>query len=304
MERRICDADPFALAVDDARARREFWMPLGFYALDWGFFFLDVPRSWTPVQMQRSVEQIEGIARLAALGVRFKIGGVFACGAWFVICYVVWHGWTYYKAARRPMLGVRTGNAPIKIICTTVLAAITVGYTITSSWAWEISVLNAQAGNGWLFGMGYAPPLVIVLVLNGFGFKDLNDDKALIEQRRICGVQVDQELGLDRSTQKPSWWSKMHGDAHFAATSDERLRAFAYEAGGGPATGGNLDQSLELGLLNRSQDLKDEGYEDEHGAGNGQDSFLVHDDDDDGSIDEREHDGGPQVVKSMLDVCD
>ena len=308
MERRICDVDPFALAVDDARARKEFWMPLTFYGLDWGFFFLDVPRSWTPVQMQRSVEQIEGIARPAALGVRFKISGTFALGALFVICYGLYHGWSYYEAVHRPVLGAMagTGKSPIKVVLTISLAAVTGGYTIASSWIWEISVLNAQARNAWLFGMGYAPPLLVVLVLNIFGFKDPNDDKALLEQRRQRRFQVDQELGLDHSTRKPSWWSKMYGDTHVAATSDDRLRAFAYEAGGGPATGRNLEQSLELGLLNRCHELQDQGDRDGDHDGGGRDSSRV--DHEDESIYGSEHEDGsipgralPQLVKSMLE---
>ena len=250
-ERQICDADPFSLPQNDARSRTEFYLPLIFYLFDWLLFFMAIPRSWSAIEKQRSPTQTLTVARPSALDARFKAGAFFAFAAWSVICYSLQHSIKHYvrrtNALVEPTVTIKNGLA--KPLLGISISAVSVGYLVAGTWVWSISPLNATISNGWLFGLGYAPALFIIVIYNIFGHINANDDKALGMQRQRRERDSDRELGIDRMVQKPSWWSKMSGDHHNDLSPEERLRHLTSEIGGGRATMRNIEDALEMKLL-------------------------------------------------------
>src|SRR5271163_287763 len=85
-ERQTYYADTFVPRHNETRAYIKFYLPLLFYALDWLVFFMTIPRSWTPIEMQSSDAQTDSVARPATTDARFKIGALFALLAWAIIC--------------------------------------------------------------------------------------------------------------------------------------------------------------------------------------------------------------------------
>jgi len=266
-ERQICDVDPFSLPQNDIRSRTEFYLPLGFYMFDGLLFFMTVPRSWTAIEKQRSPSQTLTIARPSALDARFKAGAFFALAAWSLICYSLHHSIKHYLRRTKSLIeaAVDINNSLAKPFLGISISAVTVGYLIAGSWVWSISPLNAQVSNGWLFGLGYAPALLIIIIHNVFGEITTNDDKALSIQRQHRGRNIDRELGLDRVVQKPSWWSKMSGDHHTDITAEERLRQLTSEIGGGPATTKKVKEAFEMKLLRNELNAKERRKTDHEG---------------------------------------
>ena len=144
---------------------------------------------------------------------------------------------------------VNTNNGLAKPVLGISISAVNVGYLVAGTWIWSISPLNVSISYGWLFGLGYAPALLIIIIYNIFGHIDANDDKALGMQRQRRERDTDRELGIDRMVQKPSWWSKMSGDHHNDLSPEERLRHLTSEIGGGPATMRKVEDALEMKLL-------------------------------------------------------
>jgi hypothetical protein len=146
---------------------------------------------------------------------------------------------------------------PTKLALVILLALVRVGYTIAAAFVWNISPLKYNVQAGWLYGLGYAPVLLIIIVLNIWGYIDPNEDRALIAQRAERTATIDAELGIDRASQKPSWWSKLHGDSHLDA--EQRLRRLVMAApspnaiGGGRATHTKLERAIEMGNMPVSQ---------------------------------------------------
>jgi hypothetical protein len=239
------------LPQDDTRSRIEFYLPLIFYLFNWLLFFMAIPRSWTDIEKQHSPSQVLAVARPAALDVRFKAGGFFVLAAWVVICYSLHHSIKHYRQRTKALIepNVNSNNSLTKPILGLSVSAVTVGYDIAGTWIWSISPLNAQISNGWLFGLGYAPVLLILIIYNIFGHIHSNDDKALSMQRQHRERAIDQELGIDRSIKRPSWWSKMSGDHHRDLSPEERLRHLTSEIGGGPATSRKVGEALEMKAL-------------------------------------------------------
>ena len=252
-ERQICDADPFSLPQDDVRSRKEFYLPLVFYMFDGLLFFMTIPRSWTAIEKQHSPTQIQTVARPAAQDARFRAGALFAFGAWVVICYSLHHSFSQYKSKVHKLIdpSVAFNNSLTMPFLGILTIAITVGYAIASTWIWSISPVNAHVSNGWLFGLGYAPALLIIITYNIFGFLHSNDDQAMMAQRQHRERTTDRELGIDRASMKPSWWSKIHSDSHAGLSAEERLRHLTSEVGGGPATKRGIDYSLEMKALGK-----------------------------------------------------
>lgn len=266
-ERQICDADTFSLPQDDARSRTEFYLPLIFYAFDWLLFFMTIPRSWTAIEKQHSPSQSETVARPSALDARFKAGALCSFAAWTVICYSLNHSRVHYRPKIYMLIEhpFDVNNSLTKTHLGILITAITVGYTIASAWIWSVSPLNAHASNGWIFGLGYGPAILLIVVYNIFGSVHSNDDQAMMAQRQYRERNIDRELGIDRTTMKPSWWSKMRGDSHGGLSAEERLRQLTSEVGGGPATSRNIDVALEMKYLRTESDNED-GQSNSNGA--------------------------------------
>jgi hypothetical protein len=235
-------------------------MPLIFYLFGFLNFFMTIPRSWNSVQKQRSLDQQDALAKPSATDSRFKAGAVLAFCAWLVIVYALRHNIHYYKPKSKGPFRSCWGfvrYTPLKLVLVISLALVRVGYACAAAWDWSISPLKYNVQVGWLYGLGYAPVLLIIIVLNIWGYIEPNEDRALIAQRAERTASIDAELGIDRSTHKPSWWSKMHGDSHL--DTEQRLRNLVSAGptpgaiGGGRATHMKLERSIEMGNMPVSQ---------------------------------------------------
>lgn len=198
-------------------------------------FFLTVPRNWTGIGHQRSPEQTSTEAKPVATDGRFKAGAIFAFLAWCVICYSLRHSIQSYKPRNRGAWNSLKGFvdwAPLKFKLVLPLALVVLGYAATIAFEWDISPLKYGVEPGWIYGLGYTPVLLIIVIFEIFGYVDKNEDRILIEQRRERGRTADAEMGIAR---KPGWWGKRQGDLY--KTPDERLKALAAETPGGGASG-------------------------------------------------------------------
>lgn len=246
-ERQIVDHDPFILAQDDRRSQAEFYLPLIFYALACLNFFLVLPRSWSAIQDQSSLQQQTQIAEPMATDVRFKIGSIFAALAYFTIIYDVYHNLHYYFPHDRGIwksFDNFLSNTPARLFFSILVLGIKVAYTIASAWEWNISVMKYDVSPGWPYGLGYGSTLLIIIILNIWGYIDRNEDLQLMEQRRVRGRAVNAELGI---VKKPAWWSKARGDSHLS--DEQRLRNLTTEIGGGAPTTRRLGHNIELGNM-------------------------------------------------------
>ncbi|KAJ9666493.1 hypothetical protein H2201_003416 [Coniosporium apollinis] len=247
-ERQICDIDPYRLPQDDKRSKVEFYLPLVFYLLAWMNFFMTIPRSWTNIERQRSAWQQAHYAETSATDARFKAGSIIGVLAWFVILYSLHHSLHYYKPQATGLWNKFNNfchHCPTKLFLINLILAIRLAYSIASAWIWRISLLKYDVDPVWPFALGYAPTLLIMIVLIIYGYIEENEDKQLIAKRRERGRSIDSELGI---VKKPSWWRKMNGGNFM--DPEARLRAMTTEVGGGRPTGRNIRTNVELGNMN------------------------------------------------------
>ncbi|KKA23483.1 hypothetical protein T310_2549 [Rasamsonia emersonii CBS 393.64] len=247
-ERQIFDRNPALLPAETTREAQEFWVPLVFYTFAWINFFLAIPRSWTPIELQRSPEQQDAHAKPTATDARFKAAGFMALGGWLVICYSLAHSLYRY---RRPPAGFRCGlfylcAAPAKFKLVIGILAVKIAYAIASAFEWSISPFKYNANSGWIYGLGYTPALLIIIIFNIFGHEEPNEDQALMAQREERSRLQDMQLELE--SQQPSWWRKMR--------SSGRLKAFAAEMGMSRPQRNDLEMS-DMGPRYTDEDRKD-----------------------------------------------
>ncbi|MCJ1402216.1 hypothetical protein MMC11_005436 [Xylographa trunciseda] len=307
-ERQAHDQDPSSFPQNDKRSRKEFYMPLIFYLFAWLNFFLNIPRNWGGFDAQGSAEEIDVTARPLATDIRFKIGAIFAFAAWCTICWALQHAIHYYNPRNRGALNRSVGfvrQAPLRFLLTIPLLLIVVGYTLSASFLWQISPGNIAASPAWLYGLGYAPALLILLANEVDGFVRRNEDLDLTDQRTARGLAIDAEIGFPRA-RKPGWWQK--AEPRFL-TPEQRLKALTTEIGGGPATSRNIQRNIELGILpvSRFEGGDEEPFRDREASLG--DAFAVGDGDSDSGLSVASERTGstrasyrPQQVKSMLDV--
>lgn len=117
---------------------------------------------------------------------------------------------------------------PLKFMLIISILTVKVVQTLVSSYAWSISPFNYNVQPGWLFGFGYLPVLLIVLLFNFFGLIEPNEDRALMllrweqrsrsRSRRTLGAS--RRLGLRTS----SWgWKVPYVSYRDAVSEDEEL---------------------------------------------------------------------------------
>ena len=234
-------------------------MPLFFYLFGFLNFFMTIPRRWTPIEKQRSPDQQEQVARPAATDARFKAAGILAIGCLIVIAYSFAHSMYRYK--RRPQgrswFAFYLTFIPLKLLSIYFLAVLKVVWSIVSSFQWSISPLKYDGDPGFLFGLGYAPVLLVLIILNIYGYTDPNEDRALIGQRIERGRATDAELGIAAGTRKPAWWRRLRPDFQPGLRSSdpqERLRALAFSAG----SRSQPQQNVEMGTFNRTTPYMDD----------------------------------------------
>lgn len=256
-ERQVVDRDSSAFPAESTRERQELFLPLLFYLFAFLSFFLYVPRSWSAIEKQRTFEQQEAIAKQAATDTRFKAGNIIAGFCICIICYSLGHSLFRYKwqAQGQPSLISIVMTIPAKFIIVITLAGISVAFNIASSFIWQISPLKYDGNPGYLYGLGYGPPLVIVTILNIFAYLESNEDRELIRQRIQRGRANDTELGIEAGRRKPAWWRRLRPDfkGDVGNTYEARLRALTTEVGGGRPTQRNIEQRVEMGVIDTSR---------------------------------------------------
>ncbi|KAK5049491.1 hypothetical protein LTR84_004420 [Exophiala bonariae] len=239
--RQIHDADPFAFRPTGTHARLEFYLPLVFYAFDWMVFFLVIPRGWTFVQKQRSIEQTSSSAIPAALDGRFKAGSILA-----VMCL----GFTVFRLAYSSRVyNVRIPGVLLQVV---LLVAIRLAYMFAGSWVWQISPYRLDVNIGWLYGLGYSPILLILCLLNLRGYMNENEEKVLIAQRASRG----DEGGIPLESRShdyarrgaggaspSSWWSRSGGTIPHRGQSSKKSISPAVK----DFSTGNIPNDLRVG---------------------------------------------------------
>ena len=205
-----------------------------------------VPRSWTGIEKQGSLQMTNMVAKPSATDSRFKAGGFLALVAWCITIYHLRHSIHYYKPRNRGPFWSLIGffrHTPTKFLLTLPLSLVLVCYTLASSFSWTINIGNQNANPGYIYGLGYAPILLIMIINEIGGLIEPNEDRDLMRQRTERGQAIDSEIGIRK---KPAWW-RQHGA--YPLTADERLKNLTSEVGGGRATAHNIGSTLELGNM-------------------------------------------------------
>jgi Protein of unknown function (DUF2434) len=198
-------------------------MPLAFYALDWLVFFMTIPRSWTTVQKQRSVEQARLVAQPAATDTRIQAGAILSASCLIVIFFSLLHSKLCYRAA---VLKIGLPSIVFTLACRT-------GYFVAAAWMWDLSPYNLETDLGFLYSLNYLPALSILIQFNIRGYLRENDDRVLIAERAARGQASDAQLQLRHGRAKPSWWSRSnrgHGGTQVlsnAGGGDVEMRPFS-----------------------------------------------------------------------------
>jgi len=124
-----------------------------------------------------------------------------------------------------------------------------IGYGAACAFDFSISPLKVDANLGFMYGLGWGPIAMIILIHEIWGYVDPNEDRELIRQRRVRGAEIDQEMGI---TKKPHWWSRLNGENRTMNMNDHIARNVS-EIGGGRATTRNLERSIEMGNMPASK---------------------------------------------------
>jgi hypothetical protein len=177
-----------------------------------------VPRNWGPIELQRSPEQTVREAIPAATSARFKVAPFFLFISWLTILVSLWHSVRHYEARNRGLVNRIIGfirYVPYRFLFMIPLALVVIAYQELAAWDFDVSPLKKDTNLLAMYLGGYAPALLLVIILCISGFMRPNEDKELIRQRRERGAQLDQELGI---SQKPAWWRRLNREA---STGDE-----------------------------------------------------------------------------------
>ncbi|KAE8369494.1 hypothetical protein BDV27DRAFT_120727 [Aspergillus caelatus] len=229
--RQIHDRDPYAFTKTSTRKWQEILLPILFYILALLNFILTVPRSWSAIELQRSEEQQTINARPVATDTRWRAAGFVALAGMLVITYSLEH--SIYRYKPRPsstggQLLFYLNAAPSQFLLAIAILGIKIGYAIASAFDWTVSPLKYDVQSGWIYGLGYTPALLIILIFNICGYCELNEDKALIAQRGELESGLASDVGIGQ--RNPPWWKK------------QRLRSFAREITG---RGSPIDRDRE-----------------------------------------------------------
>lgn len=207
-----------------------------------------VPRSWSAFELQRDPDQARLQAEPVATDVRFKVAAFFLFGGWLTTSFSLQHSIKHYRPRNRGVFnrifGV-VGYIPLKFFFTLPLALLMIGYEAACAFDFSISPLKYDTNIATMYGLGWAPIALIFLVYEIAGVFNPNEDRELLRQRRVRGLEADQEIGI---TKKPFWWSRLHGDNRPGNVQTQIAQNVA-EIGGGRATTKNLERSIEMGNM-------------------------------------------------------
>lgn len=168
-------------------------------------FFMLIPRSWSFAQRQRSPSQTLEAAKPAALDARFKVASALATIGLGLIVFRLGSGSQVYRS-----------KIPLTLLLIIVLLAIRIAYGLAGTWVWALSPYRLSIHIGWLYGLGYAPTILILMLLNGRGYLNENEDKILISQRASRGDASNHSIHIalqdrgnrtrSRRNTPPPWW--------------------------------------------------------------------------------------------------
>lgn len=174
-----------------------------------------IPRPWSFVQKQRSQAQTLEAAKPVALDARFKLASVLSA-----VCLALIVSRLAYSAR------VYRSKIPQILVLIIALLAVRAAYALAGSWNWALSPYRLDVGVVWLYGLGYAPAILILVLVNVRGYLDENEDRALISQRAVRGDEDEDGIRMasqsrtshfqPQSQRPPSWWfkSRDHGPSH------------------------------------------------------------------------------------------
>lgn len=121
---------------------------------------------------------------------------------------------------------------PLRIALIIVLCLGTIGYQEFIAWDYDMSIVKADGPVAIIYGWGYGPSLLILMVQIAYGWASPNEDRELLRQRRLRGETLDRELGI---VHKPAWWKRVRGD-HLLSYKDKLTRQ-VQEVGGARGVG-------------------------------------------------------------------
>jgi Protein of unknown function (DUF2434) len=205
-----------------------------------------IPRTWTYIKLQRSKNQQESIARPAATDGRFKAAAFFALCAWLLICFSLQHSIRYYKPPNQGLwnrINSFLHYVPVRFVILIFLAAAQIAYVILSAFDFNVSLMKYDSNPAWIYGLGYLPSILVIVVMELWGYIGKNEDLQIIEQRRQRGRDADAEIGI---TRKPRWWQDQ---PNWLAGVPQRARDPTQDIGGGRATQRHVERGLEMGTM-------------------------------------------------------
>ena len=209
-----------------------------------------IPRSWSSADDQTDASQIALSSQPMATDGRFKAGAFMLFVAWCVICYSLWHSIKHYKPRNRGIFNSIVGffrYCPSRFMLLLPLSLIMIGYEAAIAFDYTINPISTKTNAGWIYGLGYGPTVLILVVFVVYGYLDENEDRVLLRQRRERGEIIDAEIGI---VKKPRWWDSYRRDHHAQfANNNERLRNMAGEIGGGAATQRRIQRDIEMGHM-------------------------------------------------------
>lgn len=212
---------------------------------------------------QRYPEQVITAAIPGATDGRFKAAAFCLVICWGSTLFSLRHSIKHYKPRNRGIFNRSKGfisATPLRIALILLLSLGTIAYQCYISFDFSFSVVKYDGPVAIIYGWGYGPSLVILIIQIAYGWASPNEDKELIRQRRERGEMLDRELGI---VHKPAWWRRVRGD-HLLSFKD-KLGRQVQEVGGRRGAGrrnmGEMETHIRAdGLLN-ARDEDDDGIE-------------------------------------------
>lgn len=216
---------------------------------------MNIPRNWLQFQAQADPIQIANSFIPTTHDTRFKASAILAFCAWCIIPLHLWHSIHHYKIEARSKTFGCIRSIPPLFLLTIPSLLVVIGYAETSAWISSINLGGVKAENGWIYGLGFAP--VILILFSNFisALRTPNEDLELIRQRVARGQASDTTLGIDRQTRKPRWWTQAANE--FGFDNAAKLRALACTNVGYRRTDDEIGRNVQMHNLAR-QHLDDE----------------------------------------------